>query len=100
LDVAEGWDFVKELWDKLMVAEFAEAMSVARLLWMRRNKWVFDGIFSSPSQVLIQTNIEDYVLAYTTVNQDARGIAGSQPKWTKPLHGELKCNWDAALNAS
>jgi hypothetical protein len=45
---------VEDLWGKLEEDDFVEAMTIARLLWMRRNKWVFDGQFTSSAQVLKQ----------------------------------------------
>lgn len=91
---------MRELCNKLPVDEFVEAMSIARLLWMRRNRLVFNGIFSSPSQVLRQArkDIEEFAAASSIVHPVVRSSAGSQAKWSKPLQGELKCNWDAAIN--
>jgi len=90
---------VKDLWDKLQVVEFVEAMTIARLLWMRRNKWVFEGQISTPSHVIQQAQdaMESYAHAHSSSHHAARTSEDECQKWTKPPTGELKCNWDAAL---
>jgi hypothetical protein len=44
-------ELVKQLRDKLPLAEYVEALSIARLIWMRRNKLIFNNQFSHPALV-------------------------------------------------
>jgi len=77
---------VKDLWDKLQVFEFVEAMTIARLLWMRRNKWVFEGQISPPSNVIQQAQdaMESYAQVHSSSHHAARINEDECQKWTKP----------------
>jgi ribonuclease HI len=92
---------VEDLWGKLEEDDFVEAMTIARLLWMRRNKWVFDGQFTSPAQVLKQAceAWDSFATNLTQRTQAGQEPVRSMPKWIKPTQGEMKCNWDAAINS-
>jgi hypothetical protein len=97
----EGWELVEELWGKLEEDEFVEAMTIARFLWLRRNKWVFDGQFSPPAQVLKQAReaLDSFAITHTPSTQEDLVPIRGMAKWIKPIHGEVKCNWDAAINS-
>jgi len=53
-----------------------------------------------PSQLILQVQnaLESFAHAHTPSHREARARAGVPKRWTKPHTGELKCNWDAALN--
>ncbi|XP_062176146.1 uncharacterized protein LOC133881223 [Alnus glutinosa] len=97
----EGWELVEQLWGKLEEDEFVEAMTIARLLWMRRNKWVFYGQFSPPVQVLKQAReaMDSFAITHTPSTQAVQVPVRCMLKWIKPIQGEVKCNWDAAINS-
>jgi hypothetical protein len=71
------------------VVEFVEAMTIAGLLWMRRNKWVFEGQISPPSHVIQQAQdvIESYAQAHSSSHHVTRISEDDCQKWTKPLIG-------------
>jgi hypothetical protein len=73
---------------------------VARQIWLRRNRLVFEGVFSSPMQ-LIQ-NAKAQMEAAEQAEQEIRRVGKNQgPKirvgWKAPPAGMVKCNWDMML---
>lgn len=50
---SEGVCFIKQLMAKLEVEEVEEALTVARLIWLRRNSFVFGREFTFPSKLVI-----------------------------------------------
>jgi hypothetical protein len=77
---------------------------VARLLWLRRNKLIFEGLFQSPADLirLAQEQLQSFRIA--ELGRCAQGfqlspLSNSVPqKWKKPPHGVIKLNWDAAID--
>jgi ribonuclease HI len=77
---------------------------VARLLWLRRNKLIFEGLFQSPADLirLAQEQLQSFRIA--ELGGCAQGfqlspLSNSVPqKWKKPPHGVIKLNWDAAID--
>jgi ribonuclease HI len=57
LSKVAAWDFPQQLLDKLEEDDFLEAMTVSRLIWMRRNTLVFEGSFTPPAILLGHTKI-------------------------------------------
>lgn len=86
IEAADGWDFVKELWARLQEDDFVEAMTVARLLWMRRNSFVFEGQFLPPSHLVIQAKqtLEFYGQAHSPTAKEPRVSADVPHRWRKP----------------
>jgi hypothetical protein len=72
---------------------------VARMLWLRRNNFVFERGFSAPGQVVVfaRRAVEEFLQATTiSVAPASRGFAVG---WTTPSLGILKINWDAAFDS-
>jgi hypothetical protein len=73
----------------------------ARLLWLRRNRWVFHGEFQAPA--VLKQHAHDQLRAFMhadlirQVHRPVRQRNGDQ-RWTKPPVGVTKFNWDAAIN--
>jgi hypothetical protein len=50
--VSDGLSLVQQLMEKLDEEEFILAITVAPLLWLRRNTHVFGGDFTAPSHLV------------------------------------------------
>jgi hypothetical protein len=76
-------------------------VTVARLIWLRRNKLVFEGIFQGPKSIVRVAR--EQVEAF---NEATRRHCTHRPSntvqeevvWKKPPPGTLKFNWDAAVD--
>jgi hypothetical protein len=95
----DGMALIQFLWDKLDTDDLLLAFIVARRIWLRRNSFIFEGVFIPPQQLesTASDSLEFFLLA-----QRAATSGGPQPQldavWIKPLPGILKLNWDAAVD--
>jgi hypothetical protein len=53
---SNGLCIVKQFMEKLDARDLEVAVTVARMLWLRRNSFVFRGEFTPPSQLVISAN--------------------------------------------
>jgi hypothetical protein len=92
---------VDMLHDRLEEDQMQLFAVTARLLWLRRNRWVFNGEFQAPAVLMMHA--QEQLRAYTSaelcrqVHSPLKAPPGVQC-WTKPAHGVIKLNWDAAIN--
>jgi hypothetical protein len=89
------------LMERLNVDEMHEMATVARLIWLRRNSFVFDGEFT-PLDVLVR-NALDQVAAFNQADLRLNGRETTVPRniaeaWQCPEVGCVKLNWDAAVD--
>jgi len=97
---SEGMGLIKNLQEKLVGEELLEAFMVLRLIWMRRNSYVFQGVFTPPHQIIFMAKEQLAVFSETTF-RGTEGVAATVPSldiWHSPPGGWVKLNWDAALN--
>lgn len=81
---------------------------VARGVWFRRNKWLFEAIFIHPNEVYKSAvvSLEEFRICNNnpliTNDQDVNETSGVQvsvaPTWQPPLTSTVKINWDAYIN--
>ena len=94
-------DIVEMLFNQLEEDQLQLFAVTSRLIWMRRNKWVFDGEFQPPAVVMKlayeQLNAYKDVELSLQVHSPTTQIPVIQ-QWTKPLYGVIKLNWDAVVN--
>ncbi|XP_059436728.1 uncharacterized protein LOC132169768 [Corylus avellana] len=96
-------DIVVGLLDRLDADEVDVFACTARQVWLRRNKWVFEGKFSSPVQLLQMAS--DQVEATKSADQ-GRQEEGQRVRQRPLVHWRLtppefvKCNWDAAIDSA
>jgi hypothetical protein len=75
--------------------------TISRQIWLRRNKWVYDGIFTPPAQVV--RSARDQIEAFSSAEQSRREQlvlprTMMETVWSRPGRGIIKVNWDAALD--
>jgi hypothetical protein len=82
-------------------AEFAQFVSTAWRIWLRRNEVLHGGAFLHPSQIVknVSQAGEKFqeVLAGRKPQQNSNEDI-SLPTWTAPPHDCLKANWDAGFD--
>jgi hypothetical protein len=74
---------------------------VVRLIWLRRNRWVFEGELQPPA-VLVRL-ARDQLEAYTKAEEGGNlksfsTVSPAGQRWVKPPIGILKMNWDAVVD--
>lgn len=85
--------------DQLKKGNIELVACIARNIWLKQNKQVFEGVFLPPRQ-LIQRATEQLEAAMK-VNQGIRSEGEenrmqSRACWEAPPFGVVKCNWDVA----
>jgi len=94
-------DFMFARFDPEEVELFVE---IARRLWFRRNDVVHGGKFSHPNEVIGTATalMTEYRSALILVHVEREALNGSlEPlmvKWSPPLVGVVKANWDVAVD--
>jgi ribonuclease HI len=91
---------VQELMTKLEGENLQLALTVARFIWLRGNRFVFEELFTAPSQVARQAMESCEGFNEATVGSQISVVATSpsHAKWMLPPPGRLKVNWDASVN--
>jgi hypothetical protein len=86
--------------EKLEDNNFIEAVTLARLIWLRRNTLVFEGFFTPPSNLVGQAKnqVAEFAQAIDQSETCCAGAVKPTPTWTPPPPGMLKANWDAAVD--
>jgi hypothetical protein len=95
-------DLVELLSHRLDTGQLQLFAVTARLIWMRRNKWVFEEEFQPPAVIMKLAHEQHNAYADAELSRAVHLPATTIPEipqWTKPPLGVLKLNWDAALNA-
>jgi len=95
--VDDGLALVQKLLEVLEEKDILVVFSTTRLLWLRRNSFVFTGSFTAPGIVVQQAQIlvELFAEAQAHVQLPVIGPVEIE-KWSRPPCNELKANWDAA----
>jgi ribonuclease HI len=101
-----GGDDFMELLESLRQCLNEEEMhlmvTVARQIWLRRNKMVFEGEFQSPSALvrLARDQVEAFDNATRRLSDpQERDSATVENAWEKPPNGVVKINWDGAVDS-
>ncbi|KAF5469997.1 hypothetical protein F2P56_010551 [Juglans regia] len=74
---------------------------VMRNIWLRRNEFIFEGVFKSPSQVIKATR--DELRVFQLVQHNAKQtpiprVERGAVLWSRPRESFVKANWDAAMS--
>ncbi|XP_041017900.1 uncharacterized protein LOC121260116 [Juglans microcarpa x Juglans regia] len=97
-DLLELWDRLVEKVSKDVLEEIAMVM---RNIWLRRNEFIFEGVFKSPSQVIKAAR--DELRVFQLVQQNARHTPVPRVErgvvlWSRPRKSFVKANWDATVS--
>ncbi|XP_040996238.1 uncharacterized protein LOC121242452 [Juglans microcarpa x Juglans regia] len=96
----------KELFEYLQSSSNQISMEVfcviARGIWLRRNKLVFDDLFSHPTSVANQAikALEDFNSVQIIARTNGPRHQMDSHVWSHPPEGCIKINWDAALSST
>jgi hypothetical protein len=100
MSVIDGQELVQMFLEKLSSEEAVEACTVARMIWMRRNSFVFTGEFTPPIKVVERSRLALAEFSAThhssTIIRDTPPM--TPPRWTKSPDGKWKINADAAVD--
>lgn len=93
---------LQALHEKLEEHDFIHMILVARLIWLKRNSFIFDGLFSPPFPLVQQARDSREAFESANVLQvmPAPQLSPVTIWWSKPPFGSLKYNWDASLDSS
>ncbi|XP_042939343.1 uncharacterized protein LOC122274364 [Carya illinoinensis] len=73
---------------------------IARSIWLRRNKLLFEGSFLHPNILLRQASqsLEEFKIAQASKKVKTQVASIHPSRWTPPPSNWVKINWDAAVN--
>jgi len=98
--LTDGMGLFLYLMERLDPEEFVGAWTVARMIWMRRNDFVFNGVITPPTQTMEAAKIS--MEGFKTANDRDEVSTSVEPVqrmgWKKPSEGSWKINWDAAIS--
>jgi ribonuclease HI len=83
--------------------DFEMFVQLARQIWARRNRWVFERKFTNPFSIVQET--ETYMAEYKKAQEEewpGKPVNRSREemKWVAPTRGWVKANWDVAVDKS
>jgi hypothetical protein len=92
--------------DRLNSEEFSLMAVISRRIWLRRNKFIFESLFTHPRVVFNEavSSLEEYRRFNSRDNErsNINGVPASKRPpsvWRPPPLGVIKVNWDASINA-
>lgn len=100
LAVIDGLSMVQELMKKLEGDNLQLALTVARFIWLRHNKFIFEDLFTAPGQISRQAmdSCEGFNEATVGSQNSVDAMLPSPAKWMLPPPRRLKVNWEASVN--
>ncbi|XP_062167009.1 uncharacterized protein LOC133873305 [Alnus glutinosa] len=96
----DGRGLLLFFFEKLDNEEVLEALTVAQMIWLRRNSMVFGRGFSPPLKVIseVHSSLEDGALGSSNLAHFISGLEVGHSFWSKPPQGWWKINWDASID--
>jgi hypothetical protein len=77
-------------------------VTVARLIWFRRNKFIFEGVFQDP-KTMVRIAREQVTAVDNAIRRNTEPTLRNNTRdvvtWQKPPQGKVKINWDAAVDS-
>lgn len=95
----DGKGLLMYFMERLTPEELLEAVTVARMLWTRRNDFVFNRSFTPPLQIMdaAKSSIAGFSKAVSSDSSSPNARPMHNMVWIKPPIGCWKINWDAAI---
>jgi hypothetical protein len=93
---SDGIGFMEQLMEKLERDELEEALTVARLIWLRRNSFIFNKEFTPPQQVanMAADSLAQFKIA--NVRPDSVECISVYQQWVKPPDDWVKVDYDTS----
>jgi hypothetical protein len=78
------------LFEKLDNEEVLEAFTMARLIWLRRNDYVFSMGLIQPCQLLdaVKVSLDNFSQAHVSIGRSSSASTLTHHQWTKPPNGK------------
>jgi ribonuclease HI len=89
---------VEELFIRCNGDEMIQFAGIVRRIWLRRNKLIFEGVFSSPSEVVKASLAAVEEFQAVQGRKHSGGTMENQIPWRAPPIGWVMVNWDAATD--
>lgn len=97
--------FMEFCLDRLKIEELNLMAVIARRIWLGRNKFIFESLFSHPW--IIYSEVMAHLEEYQRCNKKGGDLSSveimqtiprPQTGWCPPPDGLIKVNWDASIN--
>jgi hypothetical protein len=100
LGITDGRGLFLIFLERFDFEELVKALTVARMIWHRRNEFVFQGVFNPPAQVMVVALVSLHGFTNATMDEgpNQRAASAIPHLWHKPPTGSWKINWDAAIS--
>jgi ribonuclease HI len=97
--------FMEFCLDRMKMDDFNLMAVIARRIWLRRNKLIFESSFSHPQIIYSEAvaQLEEYQRCnkkgdYLVQVENMQTIPSPHVEWCPPPLGIIKVNWDASIN--
>jgi hypothetical protein len=96
----DGKGLLQFLIRKLDGEDLMMAMVLLRLIWLRRNAFVFDREFTPPGSLVLEAQrvVREFTSAFFSLDELQVAPPGQPLSWIPPPFGTIKINWAAFLN--
>ncbi|XP_018853114.2 uncharacterized protein LOC109015083 [Juglans regia] len=91
----ELWNLICQVADMKVLEEFA---TVSRLIWNRRNKFIFQQVFLHPNEVIRQASEALIEMETCRITRSIQPKEDQKERWTPPPEFLFKMNWDASVD--
>jgi len=96
----DGKGLLQFLFKKLEGEDLMMAVVLLRLIWLRRNAFVFEGEFTPPGSLVLEAQrvVREFTAALSSTDELQVAPPGQPLSWIPPPLGTIKINWAAFLN--
>jgi hypothetical protein len=100
IDQDDGKGLIHYLMGKLEGEDLTLALVLLRLIWLRRNAFVFERVFSPPERIVFDAHrmVREFSSAAFHVDRLSVPPLGQNVSWLPPPPGSVKINWAVFVN--